>query len=63
MIAKPNRIRPCAWVEDENGVWETSCGHAFELNEGTPSENELRFCGYCGKLIKEKAYVDEEARL
>jgi hypothetical protein len=45
--------KPCVWKEEEE-CWETSCGHAFCLNTGTPSENGMQFCPYCGKPIKEK---------
>lgn len=41
----------CEWIQDENGVWETSCGNMFEIIEGTPRDNELRFCPYCGKHL------------
>ena len=43
----------CAWTQDEEGVWQSSCGCSFILNEGTPSENKMAFCCYCGKAIKE----------
>jgi len=39
--------RECEWSE-VGEMWETTCGHAFVLNDGTPSENEMRFCCYCG---------------
>lgn len=39
----------CTWVEDEDGVSHTSCGKVFALDSGTPAENGMRFCCYCGK--------------
>ncbi len=48
--------RSCAWREDEDGVWGTSCGQRFELNEGTPAENDMRFCPYCGKPLEQHRY-------
>jgi len=42
----------CRWVLDED-YWETSCGEAFCLNEGTPSDNDFEFCPYCGKSLVE----------
>jgi len=46
----------CVWAEDENGIYETECGNAFELNDGTPADNGMTYCCYCGKLIKESFY-------
>ena len=43
-------MEECAWVE-EDGYWDTDCKHVFVINEGTPEENEMRFCCYCGKRI------------
>lgn len=45
----------CVWTEDADGAWETECGHVFEVMTGTPSENDMRFCCYCGgALIEER---------
>jgi hypothetical protein len=49
----------CKWVEDEEGYYETKCGHYFVINDGTPSENDMVFCCYCGKKIKERNYVEK----
>jgi len=40
----------CMWTEVDNdvGAWETSCGNAHILIAGTPQENEMNFCCYCG---------------
>lgn len=46
----------CKWTEDEDGLWNTECGGTFEITEGTPRENEMVFCPYCGKSIEEIAY-------
>lgn len=39
----------CGWTSDDDGTYHTGCGHAFVLNDGTPTENSMRFCCYCGK--------------
>ena len=42
-------VRRCRWDYDEDmDAHETECGHAFTLIEGTPAENDMRFCPYCG---------------
>jgi len=46
----------CVWAEDENGIWGTGCGHAFETLADSPSENGFKFCPYCGAKIEEKGY-------
>ena len=52
-------ILPCTWTEDDDGSWDTSCGSKFIVNTGTPLENGMQFCCFCGRLIKE-AYFEEE---
>lgn len=39
----------CQWEED--GAWATSCGGYFEITCGTPSDNGMMFCPYCGRPI------------
>jgi hypothetical protein len=41
----------CKWDQDYNGTWETSCENAFEIIEGTPDENGMKYCPYCGKKL------------
>lgn len=43
---------PCVWREDEDGVWWTACGQGFCF-DGTPTEHNHPFCGYCGAAIRE----------
>lgn len=42
----------CLWNNDD-GCWETTCGNAFEINDGTPAENDMTYCCYCGGKIEE----------
>lgn len=45
----------CEWQEVEDiSSWETTCGNLFTINEGTPSDNKMRFCCFCGGLIVER---------
>jgi len=43
----------CLWIEDDDGVYQTSCLHSFEFIDGTPESNRIKFCPYCGKLIRQ----------
>ena len=45
--------RYCLWIEDDDGVYQTSCLHSFEIMNGTPETNGIKFCPYCGKLIRQ----------
>jgi hypothetical protein len=55
----------CTWTEDSDGAWKTSCGEVFLLSAGTPAENGMRFCPYCGKGLEPapllySAYEDDD---
>lgn len=41
----------CVWKRDEDGNWHTGCGGMFVLDEGTPGDNSMAFCCYCGKPL------------
>jgi hypothetical protein len=42
----------CAWREDEHdATWHTECGQMWQFNDGGPTENKQRFCGYCGSAL------------
>ena len=43
----------CTWKENYDGFWETTCGHAFVFNDGSPKDNSMNYCCYCGKPLKE----------
>jgi hypothetical protein len=43
----------CKWKQDEDGNWETSCGEIHVLIDGTPTDNKMSYCCYCGCKIKE----------
>lgn len=46
-----HRERRCVWRADDDGVWHTACGHAWEYTTGGPKDNDQRFCGYCGGAL------------
>lgn len=44
----------CLWGYEDSldySVWGTGCGSTWVLDEGTPHENSMRYCPYCGKRI------------
>ena len=48
----------CVWTADEHddySIWETDCGNTFQLEYDGPEENKMKFCCYCGKLLKQEA--------
>lgn len=57
-LAKPEPdplINPttCTWThDDDEGSWDAECGERWSITEGTPEENNFRFCPGCGKTIK-----------
>jgi hypothetical protein len=52
--------RDCIWIEDDDGIYNTSCGNAFEVMDGTPEFNNMKFCPYCGKSAKSNSIVQTE---
>ena len=47
----------CHWVQpdyfDMPGVYSTSCGGMWSFTEGNREYNKLKFCPYCGGVVKE----------
>ncbi len=55
----PEPVACCTWSQwepvigyPEPNIYETSCGHTFEFNEGGVADNEFEFCYSCGKRIE-----------
>ena len=49
----------CIWKKhSEHGMWDTECGNSFELVEGVPIQDEMNFCPYCGKFLREESLGD-----
>lgn len=51
----------CIWEQDEEGNWQTDCDEMFVIIDGTPEENQMKYCAYCGRLINQKLYNEREA--
>ena len=56
-------IDNCNWDQDEDGIWQTDCGELFEINEGTPGDNGMKFCCYCGRNLIERPFKYELGNL
>jgi hypothetical protein len=41
----------CVWRYDPDGYWQTECSDQFCITEGSPAENRMRYCHYCGRRI------------
>ena len=51
----------CKWFEDPNyECYDTDCEQAFIMIEGTPSDNGMKFCCYCGKPLVVVKYESVE---
>ena len=50
-----NTKKTCEWKLDDadNNVYKTGCGNYFQLSEDTPTDNEFKFCCYCGEKLKD----------
>ena len=44
--------KECRWTQDEDGVWQTDCDNSYEIIEGTPRDNHMRYCCFCGKVLR-----------
>lgn len=60
-LAQPDT---CEWVQDgyeESDTWLVSCsGRYFMLEDGTPKDNRMTNCCYCGKTLVEVPFEQEE---
>lgn len=49
----------CHWTLDDEDVYATECRHMFHIIDGTPADNNFKFCSFCGgELVVE---LDEES--
>ena len=51
-----DRDKFCEWKEEEDGNYETRCGDMFILLEGTPKQNGINYCCYCGRGLIENLH-------
>ena len=58
--------KKCIWQQDDTGddssTYFADCGGNFSLNEGTPADNRMKFCCYCGgEIVEMLVNNDDEA--
>jgi hypothetical protein len=55
----------CNWKqqdEDESDYWQSDCGHSFVFIDGSPIDNNMRYCCRCGNPLSETALIwDDES--
>jgi hypothetical protein len=52
----------CTWHQDgdsDSGVYATSCRRFFDLTDGTPEDNKMSWCCYCGKRLVQELIAEE----
>ena len=53
----------CTWQQDgdsDSGVYGTSCRRYFNLEDGTPEDNKMKWCCYCGKKLAQALITEDE---
>ena len=53
----------CNWTQPryddaEQGAWKTDCDNYWYIIDGTPSDNNMKFCHGCGRQIVEHQYAE-----
>ena len=51
----------CTWHQDgdsDSGTYSTSCRHHCGLEGGTPEDNKLAHCCYCGKKLVQELITE-----
>jgi hypothetical protein len=51
----------CPWVQDGDApdTFDTGCGKRFTIIDGTPFDNDMTFCCYCGDPIVQALHTPE----
>jgi len=52
---KGAKLKTCKWELDNPdwNNWLTSCGNIFQIMNGTPADNYMKYCCYCGLNIEQ----------
>ena len=60
-LTQQDEPETCTWHQDgdsDSGVYATSCGHYFNLEDGTPEDNKMQWCCYCGKKLVQELITE-----
>ena len=53
-------VTKCKWAApDDDGVFATECGREWVFTEGTPQDNDVKFCMGCGRPVKYAAIKEK----
>ncbi len=62
-LAQQAEPETCTWHQDgdsDSGVYATSCRHYFNLEDGTPEDNKMQWCCYCGKKLARELITEDD---
>lgn len=66
LMAEVERLRvpmagECTWSQngDDSDSWDTGCRKLFRLDDGTPTNNGMKFCCFCGKTLFSAPWQEE----
>jgi hypothetical protein len=58
-LAEPDT---CTWFQDgdsDSSMYQTSCRKYFDLTDGTPEDNKMQWCCYCGKKLVQELITED----
>ena len=61
-LAQQDEPETCTWHQDgdsDSGVYATSCRRFFNLDDGTPEDNRLAWCCYCGRKLLQELITED----
>ena len=61
-LAQQEEPETCTWHQDgdsDSGVYATSCRRFFNLDDGTPEDNRLAWCCYCGRKLLQELITED----
>ena len=61
-LAQQDEPETCTWHQDgdsDSGVYATSCRRFFNLTDGTPEDNKMQWCCYCGKRLVQELITED----
>lgn len=54
-------VPTCEWHEDD-GLYHSACGGTFEIIDGTPTDNRMTHCCYCGGRLVTVVVQDSDGK-